>query len=318
MIVSYTFRARAALGTTVKIESPEPGLAVHRDGPVEVSIRPLQPGTPLTDSRHIAVVGVGYDDETQARADGERWRAQVMVAFARLGIGADFGERSPSGGFSDAYIKQYEATKPGVRLYNEAPGEVLVVPSEPQPVFGQMRVDAVVGKQGEEVVAAVQAAATKQATLSAKEQVAYNLYSGSFFMPDADARLMMLAMALETMIEQEQRPAAALTQLDMMVDGLRESNLDGAEKDSLIQSLTQLRKESIGRAGRRQADALGDRVYHDMRPRAFFNYVYKLRSALAHGHHPRPARDEVSVTAAHLEKFVGDLLGIALLDDFPH
>ena len=316
--MAYTFRTRAALGTTVKIESDDAGLVLHRLGPVEVSLRPLQHGTPLTDAREVALVGVGYDDETQARVDGLRWRGYVMVAFARLGLGADFGERTALGGASDAFIQQFQASNPGVRLYNEAPGEVLVVPSEPEPLFTQLRIDAVVGKQGNEVVAAVRAACTKDVTLSPKAQVAYNLYSGSFFMPVADARLMMLAMALETLIEQGARSDDELALLAALIDQVKRSDLDAAEKDSLVQSINGLRRESVGRAGRRVADTLGNRRYHGMLPREFFQHVYSLRSALAHGQHPRPTRDEVDITAAHLEKFVGDLLGIALLADFPH
>jgi hypothetical protein len=52
-----------------------------------------------------------------------------------------------------------------------------------------------------------------------------------------------------------------------------------------------------------------------MTPAAFFTRCYEMRSALTHGHLPRPDRGDVDVLAANLEIFVGDLLAGRLLTE---
>jgi hypothetical protein len=85
--MTYDFRVRAALGTTVKIESPQTELEIHESDQVRVIVRSFDGRTPLTDSREILIKGLGYATEEGARSEGERWRGHVMVGFARLGRG---------------------------------------------------------------------------------------------------------------------------------------------------------------------------------------------------------------------------------------
>ena len=73
-------------------------------------------------------------------------------------------------------------------------------------------------------------------------------------------------------------------------------------------------RESVGQAGRWLAHTLGKREYMGKTAPAFFSACYELRSRLVHGHMPRPSRDDVDVTAANLELFVGHLLSGPLVD----
>ena len=126
----------------------------------------------------------------------------------------------------------------------------------------------------------------------------------------------MLMMALETLIEQEPRSEAAVAHLRALIEQTRASELPAHEVASLTGSLEELAKrESVGRAGRRLAGTLGDTEYMPGEPPPlFFKRCYELRSALVHGHYPRPDHGEVGTRGAHLESFVGDLLGAALLE----
>jgi hypothetical protein len=89
---------------------------------------------------------------------------------------------------------------------------------------------------------------------------------------------------------------------------LEQADLEGPEAASLRGSLSRLRDESISQAGRRLARELGERQYLGSDPESFFSECYNLRSKLAHGHAPRPERQEVDAHAAELERYVGDLL----------
>lgn len=152
--------------------------------------------------------------------------------------------------------------------------------------------------------------------LKGPERLAFDLYSGSFFQPSADSRLLMLTMAVETLLDLQPRSDAARAHIAAMIEATEaNAGLTKSERDSLRGSLVWLRDESIGQAARRLAETLEPRTYADSAPAAFFTRCYEMRSALAHGRLPRPDRDEVDTLAANLEIFVGDLLAGRLLTE---
>jgi hypothetical protein len=314
--MKYDFRTRALLGTTVKIESQETELEIFDSGGVRVVVKAAEPNTLLTDSRSVVIRGTGFDRAEDASQAGEQWRDHVMVAFACLSIGADFRERRPRGVMSEDFLATLNEQKPDAQIYNEPPG-ILVYPSEPPAFFINASGALVVGKQGTQDIAAVHAAHDKSAGLNDRLRLAYDLYSASFSQPAADARFIMLSMALETIIEQLDRPADVQHQIETLIKVVQKASLDPSSASSLVGSLRALKQESVGQAGRRLAQRLGDRMYLGRAPEAFFSYCYSLRSQLVHGSYSRPTRDEVDLAAANLETFVGNLLGLDILDDFP-
>ncbi|MGI8652524.1 MAG: hypothetical protein ACR2I7_06990 [Geodermatophilaceae bacterium] len=149
--------------------------------------------------------------------------------------------------------------------------------------------------------------------LTPVERLAFDLFSGSFFQPSADARLLMLTMALETLIDPRPRSLATQVHVAELIAATRASLLTTAERDSLAGSLSWMRTESIGQAGRRLARTLEPRRYMDLSPSKFFTLCYEMRSALVHGHAPRPTMIEVDRLAANLTVFLGHLLSGELL-----
>jgi hypothetical protein len=148
------------------------------------------------------------------------------------------------------------------------------------------------------------------------ERLSFDLYSGSFFQPSADARFLMLMMALETLLDFHPRSPAARAHVQAIIEATNSAELPKSERVSLTGSLSWLLDESIGQAGRRLAKKLEPRRYGGKAPGAFFTECYGMRSALVHGRVPRPTRDEVGMLAAPLEMFVGHLLSGELLVAF--
>jgi hypothetical protein len=152
-------------------------------------------------------------------------------------------------------------------------------------------------------------AAEGEPALSPQERLAYDIYSASFFVSESpDARLMMLMMALETLMEQQDRDQATQEHVQRLIAVTAEAPIEKNEKQSIMTSLELLMKESFSQAGKRLADSLGDRRYGDRSPRQFFRDCYELRSDLAHGRFPRPSREDVNRLASNLEHYVGDLI----------
>jgi hypothetical protein len=236
----------------------------------------------------------------------------LRLAFSVLRIGADFGLRAPHG-FVTKYGLMMVEDASGRRALNDVHG-ITVFECEPPPVFVRISAKAKVGKPVDRFLDLLEAAMSADLTMSARDELAFDLYSASFFERSADARFLMLMMALETLIEQEPRSDAVAEHVARLVEATRAADdIPEHERASLVGSLLGLRKESVGQAGRRLAASLGEREYMGESPPVFFTQCYDLRSALVHGHYPRPEPGDVGTRAANLEGFVGDLLGAPLM-----
>jgi hypothetical protein len=310
------FRVRFRLGSRVTIASPAEHLMLDElDESKEIKLKAVGDGTQLKDATELVLLGRPFDTEDEAKEAARRWRGILQRAFARVGIGADFGRRAPEGSFTRHGLKWLEGDA-GQRVLNDVYG-ISVFECEPPPRFARIEMGGVsVGRNADRLAGTLAATVERNLIMGDRDELAYDLYSASFAESSADARFAMLMMAAETLIEPEPRPAAVREHVERLIAETRGSNLPQTEKDSIIGSLRWVREESISQAGRKLASGLGDRRYMGEAPERFFTNCYTLRSRLFHGHVPRPTRDEVNSRAAPLEQFVGDLLSVELLDLF--
>lgn len=141
-----------------------------------------------------------------------------------------------------------------------------------------------------------------------REEVAFALYGQSFAAPDPDSRFLLLMTAIEVLIDQKERPSDVLDHVNDMVRLTEASGITENEKRSILGSLSWLRTESIGQAGRRLAATLEPKCYGDLPAVKFFSDCYTVRSLLVHGMLPLPSREQTNALGGELTRFVGDLL----------
>ena len=307
--VSFDFRSRFRLGDTVQLVGSQTSVTLDRDERVVLAARG---GMQIGAARELVLRGRGYSSEDAALRAAAQWRVWLMLALARVNVGADFGDRAPRGGFTPAGIAALGGSS-GQRVLNDAHG-TMAFESEPDPVFASLGpARGIVGRPVERLVAAVNEARARDLRFDDRHQLAFDLYGASFSETSPDARFVMLMMAVETLIEPLPRPPNVAQHVDSLVALTRATQLPNSEKQSVLGTLRYLCKESISQAGRRLAARLGDRRYGDEAAPTFFTGSYDLRSRLVHGGMPRPTRDEVDQRAAHLEAFVSDLLSTELL-----
>jgi hypothetical protein len=326
--VSFCFRIRFSVGERVGLETSADELVLaSRGGDGErVILRSCAEGVALRDADWLCVRGQGYETREKGEEAAAEWATRLRLAFSLLRIGADFGRRAPQSFVTEHGLKWVEESsrrswrrlrrrRQVRRAFNDVHG-TMVFECEPTPVFVSIGAKAKIGKPVEKLLVLLEAAADAGVTMSDREVLAFDLYSASFFEGSADARMLTLMMALETLIEQESRSEPVVAHVARLIEATRAAdNIPQNEREALIGSLRLLEQESVGRAGRRLARSLGEREYMGESPPTFFTRCYELRSSLVHGHYPRPERDEVDGRAAALEGFVGDLLGAPLLDD---
>lgn len=310
--MTYCFRIRFRL-TGPRIHSSDTELVLSDAAGHEVKLRPRGKGVPLAEASELVLLGGPYKSTEEADKAGIRWQGKLQKAFARVSIGADFGDRAAQGGLTEHGRRMFEA-ETGERVLNDVHGR-MVFECEPWPRFAGIELRGfMVGRNADHVREAIDEAIGLEAAVSDRERLAYDLYSASFAEGTADARFVTLMMAVETLLDPAPRSEAAQAHVDALISATAAAGLSPEEVQSIIGALRSLRAESIGQAGRRLARTLANRTYMGETPDRFFTQCYALRSQLVHGHVPRPSRAEVNQRVAELERFAGDLLSRELLD----
>jgi hypothetical protein len=308
----YGFRIRFRLPDSVRLGGEEVTWALAPG----VWMRSLVEDQPIKEASALAVRGEGAGSAEEATYLGERWRDALETAFARLGVGADFGERGPRSYLSEAGMRLYENQFGAPRVLNDEPG-LSVFTMHPPPRFVRGSATATKSLDEANTKAAITVAFASGPHHTPAQRLAFDLYSASFFQPAADARLLMLMMAIETMLDLQDRDEATSAHVRELISLTQGAALPDSERQSLLGSLRWMLQESISQSGRRLAASLTGRAYMNQAPQKFFTTCYKLRSRLVHGATPRPDFDSVNIAATYLEQFVGDLLSGSLLTDLP-
>ncbi|MGR7028212.1 hypothetical protein [Geodermatophilus sp. URMC 62] len=298
---------RFRISPTVRIETDEVEWALTNPAETPVTLRSLNQGEPLKDAASMQLRGGPYSTAVEASSAGQLWQSIITRAFARYSIGADYGSRAFEGRLSAEGLRWYQMTFYIGQPLNDESG-VQVFECYPPPRFIASSAQAVVGRYKPQVEEAVRLARLSGERLDDLHMLAFELYSGSFFQPSADARFLMLMMALETLIQPRSRAPEVRAHVDEMIRSTNVATLPDNEKASIVGSLEWLRSESISQAGRRTVSGLGDRRYKGLRPGAFFTECYELRSALVHGHAARPPATKVNEMAGPLQDMVGHLI----------
>ena len=279
-------------------------LVPNPSGGEEIELVAVGGNETLDKAQTVVLRGGPYPTEEAAQTAGSLWEARLMRAFAGIKVGADFGDRAPKGAFTQ---RGFQFVAAGQRALNDVHG-LMVFECDPPPVFvGMGPVTAFVSSGHEALVQAMEKAVSL-APLTDEQQVAYDFFSASFNANSADARLDLLMMAVESLIEPRPRSQEVRRHVEGLIEQTAKSGLPESEVLSISTSLTWLLDESIGQAGRRLARHLEPRTYMNLAPDRFFTKCYGVRSQLLHGEQPPPSWAEVCALAASLECFVADLI----------
>lgn len=312
---SYHFRLRFALSGRTPLPFTGEVAVLHKDPQTEVSLQSLNRAEDLSTATDLVLLGGPYESNEEAAQAGEEWRDRLTQAFACVGLGADFGDRRPTGGMVDSELaKMAEVADWPVR--NETYG-VQTFQGDKVPVFMSVSGDLTVGIPEDRLRLALESAGQRD-RITDRERLAYDLYSLSRTVADRpDARFVVLMMAFEALVETQERPSEVCRHIDALVDMTQEAgDLHPQDREVLSNALLPLKRESARRAGSRLIASLAGRTYAGLAPERLYRQCYDLRNALVHGRSTRPPRDQVARLGAALEQVVGHLIGgRSLVDD---
>ncbi len=301
--MSYSFRLRFNTCDKVKFPFEERTIPILNSEKIKISLQSNHAECNIKDSTQLVLKGEGYTTSEEAQIAGEISRDQITLAFAKLRFPADFGDRAAKGHWTHYGLKMLER-EVGTRVLNDLHG-LQVYESAINPKFAKFSATAFITKSREVSFEVFEKAFSIEGSLNEKKRLAFELFSASSFTDYVDARFMLLMMALETLVEQNERPDEEQKLIDLLVETVSKSQI--RNREALIGGLNNMRNESIGSAGRRLAINL-KATYLNKSATAFFTLCYNLRSKLVHGLIPRPTFDEVGTVCGALETFVADII----------
>lgn len=268
----------------------------------------------IKDSDRLSLVGEGFDTEQAATAVGDRYARALLRTMAHVRVGVDFRGRAPKSAFTKYGLEWFESQR-SERVLNDMHGMMVFV-AEPWPRFASMTGTAVRGTPQDRFERTFRRGLESDLPITPKEQIAFELFNGSFFQPSADARFLLRVMTVEVLLEPRPRPDPVRRHVESLITATEaESSLPIAERESLLGSLRWLRQESIRRAGKHLAESrLAGRQYLDRSPEEFFSDCYTVRSNMVHGLLLFPSREVVDRLSAGLALFISDLLADPLAD----
>jgi hypothetical protein len=222
--MSYSFRIRINRSnrnfinsdlTEIPIPSPDAGIALFlRSAIHEKSIK---------EAEHLVLAGEGFISEEAASEAGHRFEEAFMIALAKGRIGADFGDRAPKSFFTEHGLKAF--FPPGERTSLNNIHGLMVYPSEPKPQFVALPYSFMTGTSVEMFHAEFGAAALRNRKLTDRERIAFVLFNSSFFQPGADARFLLLTMAIEALIEPAHKSSEAMQLVDGFIKQTNDSSV---------------------------------------------------------------------------------------------
>ena len=311
--MSWHFRVRFRVAGRSALSSELNKLRLTRPG--EAPAVYLQPWNDpegalhLKEARDVLLTSRGYASRDEAAAAGQAWRTALQAVCVRHQIGVDFGDGSQLSGIGAAWATQV-LEEEGRRLLADNLGLTVYEDDAPTTFLGGSAFGIAIMHTESELQQGVHQLVHAGLDLAQHVQLACDLFGASFFQPSGDARFLLLMMALESLILQEDRPAVVQAHVHALMQQTQNTDLPEDVRSSLLGSLKALRQESIGQAGRRTVSALGARRYDDLDPVAFFNKCYRVRSDMVHGNVGRPSRQQVDRWAATLEVLVSQLIDL--------
>jgi len=305
----FSVRIRFRLPPCERLGLNETQYTYRPEGGIPVRLKVADDESSIRLAKWLVVWSAGWDSQSAAESAIPRLMDSLRMALARLGLGADFGQRAKRSFYFDSGLKVLEK-QVGRTVLNDEHG-AMVFPSDLDPLFANPpSISAIKTVQQERWDQAFFFSLESNHELTEQERTAFDVYSAAHAIDESeDARFLLAFAALEILLEDSPRPERVVEHVEKLIDITKSVDLPPEEKDSLLGTMKWMKSYSIHRAGRDLVkNRLGDREYGGQPAERFFQSCYKLRNRLVHGNLPFPNRKEVSSLAGGLLQMVGHLI----------
>ena len=312
---SYHFRIRFRIHRGWFLDYEEPTLEIRVSlGQDSYTLGSLG-RIPIKEAEWLVLksTGDGFPSREEAVSAGRSAKNAIRWCSAQMMVGLDLGDDRIHGGTSD-YLKRKTMEEQGIRVLNEPHGLMVYEEDEQHPTrFSSASGSLQVGKPAAAFEEHFLEAIDRNLRPSEKETLAFELYGLSHFEASPRARFLTLISAVETIMEYKPRSAEVLEHVANLVEATKSSRLPRSEIDSILGTLSWLRKESISKAGKTFVEELlGTQKYDGKTAKEFFQYCYNVRSELMHGGKPSDHTMSLGHLVNRLDELAADLLAASI------
>ncbi|MDN4611479.1 hypothetical protein [Arthrobacter burdickii] len=309
----FNFRLRFLTSNTHSLPFSENSVVLPTDTEQRFTLSAIPEG-PLSEAQSFVLTGGPFDTREQATDEAERWQSRISIALTALLMAGYFGDASMNGGFTSDALEEFSKDS-GAKAYNDHLG-ITVYPYTGREVFFGASATGFAVPSSDRVIKAL-TSERNNIPVEGQRRLAFELYSLSRFVAsEPKASFMCSMMAIETLIEREERSDGARTLVKSFLQQVKDAGLPLEEATGMASALSDMKKESIKQAGMRLCATLDDRNYMNMKPSELFNECYKVRGKLVHGDDPGRSRAEFVQFAAALSWLAADLIvGRALTEE---
>lgn len=306
----YSFENRIVLGDKTRtLESSETSQVIHNSGTETVTLCSDFSQTGSFDKADwLMLRGTGFPSSDAAFEAGKLWRHQLLVAFAKAKISADF-DAAPVQSEEDDRERSDEAR--GLRVYLQPPEEVRVAFGARAVVRRTRLLDAFLSEDLSAARNLIPSGLNRQLKL------AYETFHMALAATNPEIKYILFVTAIEVLIpdkkpekdsEHDKELVAALKKLQREVarSDCRNTKIRG----QISSVLANAQKKSITELGKELARKLDPKKYDGGSAENFFGESYATRSRIVHGSiaEKRPEPTEIARRLPCLKEFVLDLL----------
>jgi len=303
----FCLKFRLPNGDFINADAEE--LPILTDGSeVTIRLRSGARGSPIKNHSHAAIIGGPYPSDADAWTVAARAKRSLLLWAIRNRTGIDLGgNKHPRGAITSVGLQWLErqigapvrAAVHGIDVYEHIDGLRCVT----------INAEVSFGKAAQAFVEQVADAITTPVPMTAKQELASEILSASYFEVSDRSKFVTVITAVEALLTPQRRTQQAIKLVERLIETINGSELDKATQEAMVGSLSHLKQESIGQAGRALATRLlAGRNYQSQSAADFFTFCYNLRSSILHsGTVPDHITDFAGVCATARE-FVCDLL----------
>ena len=305
----FTIRIRFRIpANKLNIEESELTVGTSLNGN-KIKLKSADLESPIKDSDWLILVSDGWKSEDEASKNSEHLLDSLCRSLSFHNLSADFGRRTPGGGFFRVYLDMLEE-KTGRKFLNDERGIMIFATAEKPMVARAGDVSAYISVNKDKWVNTFQKSVDLSERFSEREAMAFDLFTMAHkVQQSADARFVLLFAAFETLLEAGERPEIVQAHVDHLIESTKTADLPKNEIDSLVGTLRWMRNYSIRTAGRQFVQKhLGKSEFGGVGAEDLFLKSYQLRNRLMHGQKPHADWKEVSGIAAPLEQMISKLL----------
>lgn len=278
---NFTIRIRFRIpANKLNIEESEFIVGTSLNGN-EIKLKSADLESPIKDSDWLILVSDGWKFEDEASHNSVPLLDSLCRSLSFHNLSADFGRRTPGGGFFRVFLDSLEE-KTGRKFLNDERG-IMIFATEQKPMVARTGdASAYISVNKEKWADTFQKSVELSERFSEREAMAFDLFTMAHkVQQSADARFVLLFAAFETLLEAGERPAIVQEHVDRLIETTKTADLPKNEIDSLVGTLRWMRNYSIRTSGRQFVKKhLGKSQFGGIDAEDLFLKSYQLRNRL--------------------------------------